>query len=91
MFIDAPHNMPSVSSDDAGLEDRDEDFFEVSEKESEKFSGLVPEVRNVCSVPKVASGSNLASVRVFFSFDFFSLPESILSCKLCCKYIRFWL
>ena len=66
--------MPSVSSDDAGLEDRDEDFFEVSEKESEKFSGLVPEVRNVCSVPKVASGSNLASVRVFLSFDFFSPP-----------------
>ena len=64
LFIDAPHNMPSVSSEDAGLEDRDEDFFEVSEK----LSGLVPEVRNVsavCSVPKVASGSNLASVRVF--------------------------
>ena len=61
--------MPSVSSEDAGLEDRDEDFFEVSEKESEKFSGLVPEVRNVCSVPKLASGSNLASVRVFF-FEF---------------------
>jgi hypothetical protein len=53
--------MPSVSSDDGGLEaDRDADFFEESEKESEK----VGEVRNaVCSVPKVASGANLASVR----------------------------
>ena len=56
--------MPSVSSDDAGLEDRDEDFFELSEKDS----GLVPEVRNVppvCGLNKVPSGSNLASVRVF--------------------------
>lgn len=61
VFIDAPHNVPSVSSEDGGLEDRDEDFFEQSEKESEKLG----EVRNlsapVCSVPKVASGSNLAS------------------------------
>ncbi len=60
--------MPSVSSEDGGLEDRDEDFFEQSEKESEKLG----EVRNlsapVCSVPKVASGSNLASVRVLFLF-----------------------
>ena len=64
--------MPSVSSEDGGLEDRDDDFFEQSEKESEKIG----EVRNlsapVCSVPKVASGSNLASVRVLF----FDIPFS---------------
>ena len=70
LFIDSPHNMPSVSSDDAGLEDREEDFFEQTEKEVEK----VDEVRNasaVYSVPKVASGSNLASVRlVCFSWHF---------------------
>ena len=65
LFIDAPHNMPSVSSDDGGLEEREDDFFELSEKESEKIG----EVRNasaVCSVPKVASGANLASVRLPF-------------------------
>ena len=63
--------MPSVSSDDAGLEDRDEDFFE---KETEKMSEKVEEVRNLSaatSVPKVASGSNLASVCVCFCFLFF--------------------
>ncbi len=71
--------MPSVSSEDGGLEDRDEDFFEQSEKESEKLG----EVRNlsapVCSVPKVASGSNLASVRLLFFSDIpfsnFNLPD----------------
>jgi hypothetical protein len=65
--------MPSVSSEDAGLEDRDEDFFEASEKESEKMSEKLGEVRNlsaVSSVPKVASGSNLASVRVRFLLSF---------------------
>jgi hypothetical protein len=78
LFIEAPHNMPSVSSDDGGLEDREEDFFEQSEKESEK----VGEVRNataVCSVPKVASGANLASVRFRFDSHFSVFPLWALS------------
>jgi hypothetical protein len=51
--------MPSVSSDDAGLEDRESDFFDQQESEKvEAFTSVTP----ACSVNKVPTASNVSSV-----------------------------
>jgi len=56
--------MPSVSSDDAGLEERESDFFDQEAEKVETSTSVAP----ACSVNKVPTASNITSVcwRVFW-------------------------